>query len=170
MNTEPIENKVAKSGLITLEINSFVPKEPILEVDIKDHLWEGIALREKEFRDFVKSNDWENKYKDAHVSIHCSADAIIPNWAFMLLAAELTGIAREIFFGTPEEFQKHRIIKAIQTLDTRDYENERVIVKGCGNELIDYAAYGYITAVLKPAVKSLMFGEPCSTVPIYKRR
>lgn len=169
MSTEPIENKVAKSGLITLEINSFVPKEPILEVDIKDHLWEGIALREKDFRDFIKNNNWE-KYRESYVSVHCSADAIIPNWSYMLLASELTGVAREIFFGTPEEFLKHRITEAIQTLDTKEYQDERVIVKGCGNELIDYAAYGYITTVLKPAVKSLMFGEPCSTVPIYKKR
>ncbi len=169
MSTEPIENKVAKSGLITLEISSFVPKEPILDIDIKDHLWEGIAMREKDFRDFIKNNDWD-KYQDSYVSVHCSADAIIPNWAYMLLASELTERAREIFFGTPEEFQKHRIIQAIKTLDTKDYENERVIVKGCGNELIDYAAYGYITSVLKPVVKSLMFGEPCSTVPIYKKR
>lgn len=169
MSIEPIENKVAKSGLITLEISSFVPKEPILEVDINDHLWEGIALREKDFRDFVKNNDW-GKYQDAFVSVHCSADAIIPNWAYMLLASELTGRAREIFFGTPDEFQKTRIVQAIKTLDTKDYEDERVIVKGCGNEWIDYAAYGYITTVLKPVVKSLMFGEPCSTVPIYKKR
>lgn len=169
MSIEPIENKVTKSGLITLEISSFVPKEPILEVDIKDHLWEGIALREKDFRDFVKNNDWD-QYQDAFVSVYCSADAIIPNWAYMLLASELTGKAREIFFGTPDEFQKNRIIQAIKTLDTKDYEDERVIVKGCGNELIDYAAYGYITTVLKPVVKSLMFGEPCSTVPIYKKR
>jgi len=169
MSTEPIENKVAKSGLITLEISSFVPKDSILEIDIKDHLWEGIALREKDFRDFIKNNDWQ-KYQSACVAVHCSADAIIPNWAYMLLASELAEKAREIFFGTPEEFQKHRIIQAIKALDTREFEDERVIVKGCGNELIDYAAYGYVTAVLRPIVKSLMFGEPCSTVPIYKKR
>jgi len=169
MSTESIENKVAKSGLVTLEISSFVPNDKIVELDVKDHLWQGIALREKEFRAFIKNNDW-SQYQNALVSIHCSADAIIPNWAFMLLAGELTGVAQKLFFGTPEEFQKHLIIHAIQTLNTDDYKDQRVIVKGCGNELIDYAAFGYITAVLKPVVKSLMFGEPCSTVPIYKKR
>jgi len=169
MSTEPIENKVAKSGLVTLEISSFVPKETIHELDIKDHLWQGFALREKEFREFIKTNDWE-KYKDALVSIHCSADAIVPNWAFMLIASELTGVAEELFFGTPEEFRKQLIIRAIQNLNPKNYKDERIIIKGCGDELIDYAAFGYITSALKPVVKSLMFGEPCSTVPIYKKR
>lgn len=168
MKTEPIENKVANSGLVTLEISSFVPKEPIVEFHLKDLLWEGIALREKEFRSFIKENDW-SKFKDSYVAVHCSVDAIIPNWAYMLVAVNLTDWVKELFFGTPDEFLKQRIHNSIRQLNTEPYKDERVIIKGCGNDLIDFAAFGYVTAVLKPVVKSLMFGEPCSTVPIYKK-
>lgn len=168
MSEFEIENKVAKSGLIVIEMDDFVSDDEITVIDIKDQLWEGIALKEKEFREFVASHDW-SQYEGKDVAVHCSADAIIPNWAYMLLASKLEPVVSQLFFDEPESADKARIEKAISELDASDYENARIIIKGCGKKSVHFSAYGKLTEKLMPVARTIMFGEPCSTVPVYKR-
>lgn len=166
---DEIVNKVAQSGLINLDIKEFrVDGERIL-IDLKDVLWEGMALKEKDFRQYIKETDWTT-YADRFVAIHCSVDAIIPNWAYMLLASSLEGVAKEVVVGDLNRLEEHLFEKSIAAFDESKYENERVIIKGCSDFFIPRNAYYLIAEKLKPVVKTLMFGEPCSTVPVYKRK
>ena len=169
MSDFEIVNKVAKSGLNVIEMDEFVSDEAMLQVDIKDQLWEGIALKERDFREYVSTHDW-SQYQDKAVAVFCSADAIIPNWAYMLLASKLEPIASELYFDTPTEAEKRRIEKAISNLDASEYQNARIIIKGCGKKSVHFSAYGKLTEKLMTVAKTIMFGEPCSTVPIYKRK
>ncbi|MEM9050805.1 MAG: DUF2480 family protein [Bacteroidota bacterium] len=169
MSEYEIENKVAKSGLIVLEMDDFVSDDEIISIDIKDQLWEGIALKEKDFREYVKTHEW-NQYKDKPVAVFCSADAIIPNWAYMLLSTKLEPVASAIYFDTPESAEKSRIEKAIENFDVSPYQDSRVIIKGCGKKSVHFSAYGKLTEKLMPVAKTIMFGEPCSTVPVYKKK
>lgn len=165
----PIENKIAKSGLIVLEMSRFASVEEILSVDIADHLWEGIALKEKDFRQFISETDWE-AYRDQYVAVFCSADAIIPNWAYMLIASSLTPFTQHILFGTKQEYTSALVHERIDSIDLDEFRDQRVMIKGCGNAAIDFSAFGSISVRLTPVVKSLMFGEPCGMVPVYKRK
>jgi hypothetical protein len=165
---ETIVNKVAGSGLVVLEMDSFLPTEIPVDFDIAPQLWERIALKEKDFRAFVDSTDWE-ALSGKVVAVHCSADAIIPHWAFMLVAARLAPFAKAVHFGHPDSYTASAVAKNIEVLNPETYRDARLIVKGCGKGNLDFAAYGQITAKLTPVVKSLMFGEPCSTVPVWKR-
>jgi len=169
MSDFEIENKVAKSGLVVIEMDFFVSDEALVEIDIKDQLWEGFALKEKDFRNFVSTHDW-SQYQGKAVTVFCSADAIIPNWTYMLLASKLESVAEELYFDTPDEAEKRRIEKAISRLETSEYEGARIIIKGCGKKSVHYSAYGKLTEKLMPVAKTIMFGEPCSTVPIFKRK
>jgi Protein of unknown function (DUF2480) len=165
---DEIVNKVAKSGLVTFDFEEHYPEGTRMSLDIKDQLWMGMALKEKDFRDFISSHNW-TQYQDAFVNVFCSADAIIPHWAFMLVATKLTGVAKEIYFGTAEEMEKSIFKKVIDSINAEDYRDVRVVVKGCGNKYVPTSAYADLAFKLQPVVKSLMFGEPCSTVPIYKK-
>ncbi|HKL02498.1 MAG TPA: DUF2480 family protein [Cryomorphaceae bacterium] len=167
--SETIVNKVAKSGLVVLEMDSFLPGEMPVEIDIADQLWQGIALKERDFRAYVDTTDWM-AYSGKAVAVHCSADAIIPNWAYMLISTRLATIAEVVYFGTPDSYTAWAVAKKIESLDPETYRDARVIIKGCGKVNLDFAAYGQVTAKLTPVVKSIMFGEPCSTVPVYKRK
>ncbi len=164
-----IENKVAKSGLVILEMDQFASTEAIDSLDIRDQLWEGIALKEKDFRAFIAAIDW-SAYANKNLAIYCSADAIIPNWAWMLLATHLAPFASRLYFGSPDKFRAELVLEKIAAFDATLYQDVRVIVKGCGDNAMDFSAYGLIAAKLTPVVKSIMFGEPCSTVPVYKRK
>ncbi len=166
---EIIVNKVAGSGLEVLEMDSFLPEETPVALDIAPQLWEGIALREKDFRAFVDTHDW-SALSGKTVAVHCSTDAIIPHWAFMLVATRLAPFAKAVHFGSPDSFTAAAVAKKIEGLNVEIYRDARVIIKGCGKGNLDFAAYGQIAAKLTPVVKSLMFGEPCSTVPVYKRK
>jgi hypothetical protein len=168
MSDFEIENKVAKSGLVVIEMDEFVSDDEMVLIDIKDQLWEEVALKEKDFRDYVSTHNW-SQYQDKAVAVFCSADAIIPNWAFMLLASRLESVASELYFDTPEEAEKRRIEKAISELDVSAYQDSRIIIKGCGKKSVHFSAYGKLTEKLMPVAKTIMFGEPCSTVPIYKK-
>ena len=165
---QPIINKVAKSGLVVVEMDSFLPDDTPAVIDIAPQLWEGIALKEKDFRAFVADTDWES-FSGKTVAVYCSADAIIPHWAYMLVAARLTPFAKSVHFGNPESYTAAAVAKKIDVVDPEIYRDARVIIKGCGKGNLDFAAYGQIAAKLTPVVKSLMFGEPCSTVPVWKR-
>lgn len=164
-----IINRVAKSGLIQLDMADLFPKEEVVVYDIAQNLWQGIALKEKDFREFIKSNEW-SKYADQHVAIICTVDAIIPSWAYMLLASALTGIAKSIDFGSNSEVENKLLIENIRQLDLREYTDARVVIKGCSNRVVPEEAWIALTTHLQPVAKSILFGEPCSTVPVYKKR
>ncbi len=165
---DPIINKVAESGLISLDLEQWYPKQPLVLFDIKDHLFMGMIVKEKEFRESLKQTEWSS-FKDKAVAITCSADAIIPVWAYMLLANYLQPVAAEVYMGTQQELLKHLFLKNIDAADLSSYKDQRVIVKGCGDTPIGEFAYIEITKRLLPLVKTLMYGEPCSTVPVYKK-
>lgn len=166
-----IENKIAKSGLKTIDLEKFLPKENnLMTFDLKDFLFRELILKEKDFRASVKAYDWE-QFSDKGVAIFCSTDAIIPMWACMLVASALDGIAHFYCFGTKEDLlSAYTRFNINEQLDTTSLENERVIIKGCGSRPIPPEAYVEATRLLNPIVKSLMFGEACSTVPVYKRK
>lgn len=161
-------NKVAQSGIVTLDLEKFLPKGENILIDIKDQLYMGMVLKEKDFREFIKSNDW-SVYANKNVAIICSADAIVPTWAYMLIATKLNNIASFILFGDLKTLETILFQKELQKINPNDFEDKRVVVKGCSNIPVPESAYVEITRLLTPVVKSLMFGEPCSTVPIYKK-
>lgn len=163
-----IVNKVANSGLVSLDLEVYLPKVEIISFDLKDHLFMGLILKEKDFREALKSTDWE-KYKDKYVAIYCSVDAVIPVWAYMLATAYLQPVAKDVLLATIEEMYKHLVLKSIDAFDASIFNDQRVVVKGCGEVAIDNYAYAEITKKLLPQVKSIMYGEPCSTVPVFKK-
>jgi hypothetical protein len=168
MENEEIINKVANSGLITIDLEAFYPKGERKLIDIKDQLFQGLILKEKDFREFIKNHDWQ-QYKDCYVSIICSADAIIPTWAYMLLTLALQPYAKKIVFGDLEKLETVLFTEALQKINPDEYKDARVVVKGCGSLPVPVNAFVQLTALLQPQVKSLMYGEPCSTVPLYKK-
>jgi hypothetical protein len=166
---ENIVNKVAQSGLVTLDPAQFYAPGERVVYDITDNLFHGLMLREKDFREFVKTHDWA-QYEGKNVAVTCTADAIVPAWAYMLLANRLAPYAREVVFGDAEVLETVLFVKEISRLDVEQYRDQRLVIKGCGDTPIPVSAYVELTKKLTPVAKSLMFGEPCSTVPIYKRK
>ncbi|MFN9665110.1 MAG: DUF2480 family protein [Bacteroidota bacterium] len=166
---EPFVNKVAESGLITLDPAEFYPTENIRIFDLKDHLFMGLILKEKDFRAALQSTDWI-VYQDCAVGIICSADAIIPLWAYMLVASALEPYANFIIKGNEDQVREALFLRNIADINPKDYSGQRVVVKGCGEKTISEAIYVAITQRLRPEVKSIFFGEPCSTVPVYKKK
>lgn len=170
MIMEPIVNKIAQSGLITLDLEQLLPKALSIEAfDLKPFLFREMILKEKDFREAIAAFDWQI-YRDKHVAVFCSADAIIPAWAFMLVASHLALLAKSVFSGTPEVFKEHLLLEAIDRQDITQYADQKIILKGCGNDPVPASAYLAMSLRLQPIVKSLMYGEPCSTVPVYKRK
>ena len=167
---ENIVNKVTQSGLITIDLAKYSPNpEDIIVYDIKDNLFHGLILREKDFRDFVKEHDW-SQYKDKHVGITCSTDAIVPTWAYMILANKLTPYAASLTFGTKEDIIRDQYNAAINAIPYESYRDERIVVKGCGEIFIPESAFVTFTSKISQVAKSIMYGEPCSTVPVFKRK
>lgn len=165
---DEIVNKVQKSGLITIALSDFLPKNEIVALDIKEQLWQGLVLKEKDFREFLKENDWE-QYRGQICTIFCSVDAIVPTWAYMLIAKELYGIALKVFFGNTEAALLQFAQEKIHELDLSEFIDARIVIKGC-SEVSDPAfLYVELMKKLQGSVKSILYGEPCSTVPIYKR-
>lgn len=167
--SENIVNKVAESGLVTIDLENFLPKEKTEIFDLKDHLYMGMILKEKDFREALKTLDWE-KYRDKNVAITCTADAVVPLWAYMLVVTYLQPIAAEILTGTEKDLYRHLFLKNITSVNSSEYAGKRVVIKGCGDNHIDEFAYAEITRILVPVAKSIMYGEPCSTVPVFKRK
>ena len=161
-------NKVQESGIITLDLEEFYPKTETVVFDMKDHLFMGLILKEKDFRETMKNLDL-TPYKGKNIALTCTADAIIPVWAYMLVASYLEPVASEIIFGDSEFLHKTLFLKNIANINPADYEDKRVVIKGCGELHIAETAYVAITNLLRPVAKSIMYGEPCSTVPIYKK-
>lgn len=163
-----IENKVANSGLITIELEELLPDADIVFIDLKDVLYEGLILREKDFRAYIKTHDWE-EYRGKIIGIFCSADAIIPQWAFMLIASSLSGIAYASYIAEKNNIYNFIFHDAIQKINAENYLDARVVIKGCSKIEVPSSAYFKIAEKLKPFAKSIMYGEPCSTVPVYKK-
>ena len=166
--SEPIINKVAESGLITLDLEQYFPKGVTAVFDLKDYLFMGMILKEKDYREALKAKDW-SEYKDKNVALICSADAIIPVWAWMLAATYLQPVAKELVMGDEKELHKTLFLKNLSSINVNEFEDKRVVIKGCGETPIPDYVYMEITRLLRPVVKSIMYGEPCSTVPVYKR-
>lgn len=164
-----IINRVAQSGLISLDPADLYPAGDRVFFDIKDNLFQGLILREKDFREFIKEHSWEN-YTAKHVAIGCSVDAIVPTWAYMLLASRLAPYASTVVFGDLALLETVLFDRELNKLDVEKYRDERVVVKGCGEIPVPDSAYITITAKLTGVAKSIMYGEPCSTVPIYKSK
>ncbi|HZH94766.1 MAG TPA: DUF2480 family protein [Flavisolibacter sp.] len=162
-------NKVANSGLLTLDLEKYLPQNNMITFDLKEHLFMGLILKEKDFREALKNMDWQ-PYAGKYVAVTCSVDAVIPVWAYMLLTTYLQPVAKDVYLGTEQELQQHLFLQNIEAINTEEFKDERVVVKGCGDTPIGNYAYAAITKVLLPVVKSIMYGEPCSTVPVYKRR
>lgn len=165
---EEIVNKVANSGLITIDLGEMYPEGERVLFDIKDQLFQGLILREKDFRAFIASHDW-SQYTDKYVALTCTADAIIPDWSWMLLSSALQPFAKKIVFGDLEKLETVLFTEVLSSFNTEHYNDARVVIKGCGDKPVPKTAYIELTRLLQPVVKSIMYGEPCSTVPVYKR-
>lgn len=163
-----IENRVEKSGIINLDLNDFKPKGVRVVLDVKEFLFEGVMIREKHFREQVKNYDW-SMYENKYVAVTCSVDAIIPLWVYMILASNLTPYAKVVVRGNKHHLEGALLKKAIEQIDPEEFIGKRVIVKGCGGEIPE-SAYLAVAGVLVPVVKTLMFGEACSTVPVFKMK
>lgn len=167
---ENIINKVAQSGLITIDLAQYAPAPgDILVYDIKDNLFHGLILKEKDFREFVKQHDW-SQYGGKHIAITCSTDAIVPTWAYMILANKLSPFAKSVHFGSREEVIRNLFSEAIHAIDYAPYQDQRIVVKGCGDIYVPESAFVSFTNKLSQVAKSIMYGEPCSTVPVFKRK
>jgi Protein of unknown function (DUF2480) len=165
----PIINKVADSGIITLDPEKYFPKGENVVFDLKDFLFMEMILKEKDFREALKKTEWST-YKDKNVALTCSADAIIPVWAWMLVVSYLQPEAREIVMGDEKELHKNIFLKNISAIDVNEFEGKKVVIKGCGETPIADYVYMEITKRLRPVAQSIMYGEPCSTVPVFKKR
>lgn len=165
---EEIINKVENSGLVTIDLGElYLPGERVL-LDIKDQLFQELILREKDFREYIKLHDW-SQYKDKYVALTCSADAIIPDWAWMLLASALEPFAKKMVFGSIDTLETVLFDEQLASFETENFRDKRVVIKGCGDKPVPKFAFIELTRKLRPLVKSIMYGEPCSTVPVYKQ-
>ncbi|MGV6860272.1 MAG: DUF2480 family protein [Putridiphycobacter sp.] len=166
---EEIVNRVAKANIIQIDLKDYLTKDPIFSFDLKQALWQEIALKEDVFRDFVKNFDWST-YANQQVGIFCSVDAIIPAWAYMVITTELKNVNATIYFGEEQAVKAELFFNNISDLDSDEFKDKRVMVKGCSDIPNPNKAFLEITNKLVPTVKSLMFGEPCSAVPVFKRK
>ncbi len=168
MEQELIINKVANSGLVTLDLEDLYHKGERVVYDLKENLFMGMILKEKDFREFLKNHDW-TQYAGKNVAVICSEDAIIPTWAYMLLMIKLQPVTNMVVFGNLTELENKLFYDAIAKINPEEYRDARVVVKGCSKVPVPTAAYMEVTRLLLPVTQSLMFGEPCSTVPLWKR-
>jgi hypothetical protein len=167
--SETFINKVAESGLISLDLAQYIPNNEIVIFDIKPYLFMELILKEKDFRASLAAIDW-TQFENKIVGIFCSTDAIIPMWANMLIVSSLVPYAKSVYFGDENKTRELVLLEEIQNIDAATFTDQRVVVKGCGDIVIGESAYIAITQKLRPVVKSIMYGEPCSTVPVYKKK
>lgn len=167
---EILVNKVAQSGIITLNLEDYLTDPAQIGIfDLKPFLFKEMILREKDFRQAIAEFDW-TVFQGKSVAVFCSTDAIIPMWAFMLVGSMLEPFAQEVYFGTVPSLEQKKLLDSISEIDASGYADKRVVIKGCGEKPLPEAAFLAITLKLRPVVKSLMYGEPCSTVPVYKKK
>lgn len=166
--SEPIINKVSRSVLQTIDLEEYYLPGERVSFDMKDQLFQGLVLKEKDFREFINANDWST-FEQKHVAIHCSVDAIVPTWAYMLLSVAMQPFAKTIIFGSEEELETQLFKTALDSIEWSKYENAKVVIKGCSKVNVPIATYVEVTNRLRPLASSIMFGEPCSTVPLFKK-
>ncbi len=169
METIEIKNRVAESSLVTINLEEYYPKDSIAVFDLKDFLFKELIIKEKEFRAALQNTNWQ-QYENKCVAVTCTTDAVIPIWAYMLVATYLQTVAKEIFYGDEKALFNSLFLRNLSQFNAEDYAGKRIVIKGCGELPIPEAAYMDITNKLRPVVKSIMYGEPCSTVPVYKRK
>jgi hypothetical protein len=162
-------NKVSESGILTVDLEEYYPKDETIVFDLKDYLFMGLILKEKDFREALKNLDL-TPYNNRNVALTCTADAIIPMWAYMLVSSYLQPIAKNVVFGNADFLHQTLFLKNIAAINPENYTDKRVVIKGCGDFPVSENAYVAITQLLRPVAKSIMYGEPCSTVPIYKKK
>ena len=167
--SEEIINRVSKSKLKTFDLEEIYPEGNRVLFDVKDWLFQELILKETDFRESVKNHDW-SQYKKSFVAVNCSVDAIIPSWAFMLVASELMPFANKVVIGNLELLETAVYQELISFIDFKEFEDAPVIIKGCANMPIPDSAYAFLIEKLQPIAKSIMFGEACSTVPLYKTK
>jgi hypothetical protein len=168
MNDGIIVNKVAESGLLEIDLENYYPKGTMVVFDLKEYLFMGLILKEKDFREALKKQDF-SVYQDKLVAVTCTADAIIPVWAYMLVASYLQPVAKEMMFGDIAYLQQTLFLQNIHSININEYQDKRVVIKGCGDLETGPFAYFEITKLLRPVARSIMYGEPCSTVPVFKK-
>ena len=161
-------NKVSESGLITLDLEDYYPKEDLMMFDLKDFLFMELILKEKDYRAALKNYNF-SVFNNKYTSIFCSVDAVIPMWAFMLASVYIQPFAKDVFFGNEQSLKEKVFLNNLEAINTMDFLDKRVVIKGCGELPISENAYVLISKLLRPVVKSIMYGEPCSTVPIFKQ-
>ncbi len=166
---DEIKNRVAESSLVTIDLENFYPIENRVELDISEFLFEGIILKEKDFRASVKTYNWA-QYQDQYIALTNTSEAIIPAWAFMLITVQLTPFAKKIVIGNLEQLENQIFSEIILKLDFSKYNDKRVIIKGCSNKPIPKNAFIQVTQLLQPIAKSIMYGEACSSVPLFKKK
>jgi Protein of unknown function (DUF2480) len=166
---EVMTNKVSESGILTVDLEEYYPKDETIVFDLKDYLFMGLILKEKDFREALKNLDL-TPYNNKNVALTCTADAIIPMWAYMLVSSYLQPIAKNVVFGNADFLHQTLFLKNIAAINPENYTDKRVVIKGCGDLPVSENAYVAITQLLRPVAKSIMYGEPCSTVPIYKKK
>ena len=164
-----IINRVAESGLVEINLEDFYPQGERVLIDVKENLFQGLILKEKNFREFVKNEDWK-KYQNKFVAITCSADAIVPTWAYMLIATSLQPFAKKFVFGDLKTLETILFIESLSKINPEEYRDKKLVIKGCGNLPVSESAYVELARILTPVAKSIMFGEPCSTVPVMKKK
>ena len=165
---ETLINRVANSGLMTIDLEQFFPTKQIFVFDIKDYLFHGLILKEKDFREALKNHNW-SQYEKGVLCVYCSTDAIIPVWAYMLISSSAGAFEIEVYTGNKEEYLKHYYKQYISSIDGSQYQDQRVVIKGCSDKPVPASAYADIQNKLQPHAQSIMYGEPCSTVPVFKR-
>jgi hypothetical protein len=169
MTEGEIINRVDQSGIVTLDLSELIGDISFETIDLHQQLFQGLVLREKDFRTFVKDTDWE-QYRDKNILLTCSSDAIIQDWAYMLVVAQLSDIVNEVVVGEVNDMERFLIKRILSKIQFSEYTDVRVVLKGCADEKIPGWVYAFMTAELKKYVKSLMYGEPCSSVPVYKKK
>lgn len=168
VSTKPLVNRVASSSLITINLEDFYPQEEVRSFDLADYLFKGLILKEKDFRADLNSHNW-SQYKDKYLCVFCSTDAIIPVWAYMLVATYAEPFALNLHYGNQQDFLNAFFHDRLQSFDVQTFRDKKVVIKGCSNKPVPTSAYFELTKLLRPIVQSIMYGEPCSTVPIYKK-
>jgi len=165
---KPLVNRVAQSGLVTINLENYFPAGEVVPFDLKDYLFKELLLKEKDFRAAMKAHEWD-AYEGKVLAVFCSTDAIIPVWAYMLVAVHAAPHAADVFQGTAEAYYRMAFLRALDQLDPAQYQDERIVIKGCSDKPVPPAAYVELTRRLRPHAKSIMYGEACSTVPLYKK-
>jgi hypothetical protein len=164
-----IVNRVANSPIVTIDLEAYYIPGERMDFDLRDYLFQGLVLREKDYREALKNTDWE-EYRGKYVAVFCSIDAIVPTWAFMLAMTYLEGVAAEVVMGNRDALEQHLFERALRQIDPDEYKDRPVVVKGCSKVPVPLFAYGEIVKKMKGVARSIMYGEPCSTVPLFKQK